>query len=236
MELSPPRGTQDLLPDRADAMLGLYDEAHRIARLYGYRYLETPTFEQTELFTRTSGETSDVVTKEMYTFEDKGGRSVTLRPESTAGVVRAYLTHAQALPNPFKGYYVASEFRHGRPQAGRMREFRQFGIEVIGTEAPGADVEVIVLGDRYLRSRGLHDVTLHLNSIGDEVCRPSYRARLVAHLSPIGINSTRTAAPGSRGTPCACSTARSTARRTSSSQRPRSPSTSVTTAPPTSRP
>ena len=85
MELSPPRGTQDLLPDRADAMLGLYDEAHRIARLYGYRYLETPTFEQTELFSRTSGETSDVVTKEMYTFEDKGGRSVTLRPESTAG-------------------------------------------------------------------------------------------------------------------------------------------------------
>ena len=184
MELTPPRGTQDLLPDRADAMLGLYEEAHRVARLYGYRYLETPTFEQTELFSRTSGETSDVVTKEMYTFEDKGGRSVTLRPESTAGVVRAYLTHAQALPNPFKGYYVASEFRHGRPQAGRMREFRQFGVEVIGTEAPGADVEVIALGDRFLRSRGLTDVSLHLNSIGDEVCRPAYRERLIAHLEP----------------------------------------------------
>ncbi|MGZ8580429.1 MAG: histidine--tRNA ligase [Actinomycetota bacterium] len=184
MELSPPRGTQDLLPDRADAMLGLYEEAHRIARLYGYRYVETPTFEQTELFSRTSGETSDVVTKEMYTFEDKGGRSVTLRPESTAGVVRAYLAHSQSLPNPFKGYYIASEFRHGRPQAGRMREFRQFGIEVIGTEAPGADVEVIVLGDRFLRSRGLSDVTLHLNSIGDEVCRPAYREKLVAHLEP----------------------------------------------------
>ena len=184
MELSPPRGTQDLLPDRADAMLGLYDEAHRIARLYGYRYVETPTFEQTELFSRTSGETSDVVTKEMYTFEDKGGRSVTLRPESTAGVVRAYLTHSQSLPNPFKGYYIASEFRHGRPQAGRMREFRQFGIEVIGTEAPGADVEVIVLGDRFLRSRGLSDVTLHLNSIGDQVCRPAYREKLIAHLEP----------------------------------------------------
>ncbi|MGZ8582835.1 MAG: histidine--tRNA ligase [Actinomycetota bacterium] len=184
MELSPPRGTQDLLPDRADAMLGLYEEAHRIARLYGYRYVETPTFEQTELFSRTSGETSDVVTKEMYTFEDKGGRSVTLRPESTAGVVRAYLAHSQSLSNPFKGYYIASEFRHGRPQAGRMREFRQFGIEVIGTEAPGADVEVIVLGDRFLRSRGLSDVTLHLNSIGDEVCRPAYREKLVAHLEP----------------------------------------------------
>jgi len=184
MELAPPRGTQDLLPDRADAMLGLYDEAHGIARLHGYRYVETPTFEQTELFARTSGETSDVVTKEMYTFEDKGGRSVTLRPESTAGVVRAYLTHAQSLPTPFKGYYVAAEFRHGRPQAGRMREFRQFGIEVLGTAAPGADVEVIAVGEAFLRARGLSVVTLHLNSIGDDVCRPAYRERLVSYLEP----------------------------------------------------
>ncbi|HWC70896.1 MAG TPA: histidine--tRNA ligase [Actinomycetota bacterium] len=184
MELAPPRGTQDLLPDRADAMLGLYDEAHSIARTYGYRYVETPTFEQTELFARTSGETSDVVTKEMYTFEDKGGRSVTLRPESTAGVVRAYLTHAQSLPTPFKGYYVASEFRHGRPQAGRMREFRQFGIEVIGTAAAGADVEVIVMGERFLQARGLSSLTLHLNSIGDDACRPAYRERLVSYLAP----------------------------------------------------
>ncbi|HVF07949.1 MAG TPA: histidine--tRNA ligase [Actinomycetota bacterium] len=184
MELAPPRGTQDLLPDRADAMLGLYEEAHRVARLYGYRYVETPTFEQTELFARTSGATSDVVTKEMYTFEDKGGRSVTLRPESTAGVVRAYLAHGQSLPNPFKGYYVASQFRHGRPQAGRMREFRQFGVEVIGTGAPGADVEVIEIGDRFLAGRGLADVTLHLNSIGDEACRPAYRDELVAYFRP----------------------------------------------------
>jgi len=184
MELAPPRGTQDLLPDRADAMLELYDEAHAAASLAGYRYVETPTFEQTELFARSSGETSDVVTKEMYTFEDKGGRSVTLRPESTAGVVRAYLAHAQALPNPFKGYYVATEFRHGRPQAGRLREFRQWGIEVIGTAAPGADVEVVVLGDRFLRARGLRDVSLHVNSIGDELCRPAYRERLVAYLEP----------------------------------------------------
>ena len=184
MELSPPRGTQDLMPDRADAMLGLYDEAHRIARVFGYRYLETPMFEQTELFARTSGETSDVVMKEMYTFEDKGGRSMTLRPESTAGVMRAYLGHAQSLSNPFKGYYIASEFRHGRPQAGRTREFRQFGIEVIGTAAPGADVEVIVLGDRFLKARGLTDIALHLNSIGDDVCRPGYRERLVAYFEP----------------------------------------------------
>jgi histidyl-tRNA synthetase len=182
-DLSPPRGTQDLLPDRADAMLGLYDEAHRLANLFGFRYVETPTFEYTELFARTSGDTSDVVTKEMYTFEDKGGRSVTLRPESTAGVVRAYLDHAQELGSPFRGYCVASEFRHGRPQAGRMREFRQFDIEVIGVEGPGADIEVITLGDRFLRERGLRQVTLKLNSIGDEVCRPAYRDELVAYFS-----------------------------------------------------
>ena len=155
MELAPPRGTQDLLSDRADAMFGLYEAAHRTADLFGFRYVETPMFEHTELFARTSGETSDVVTKEMYTFEDKGGRSLTLRPESSASVMRAYLTHAQELPNPFKAYYVGSEFRHGRPQAGRLREFRQFGIEVIGVEGAAADVEVVVLGERYLQERGL---------------------------------------------------------------------------------
>jgi histidyl-tRNA synthetase len=184
MELAPPRGTQDLLPDRADAMLGLYDASHRLAELFGFRYVETPTFEHTELFARTSGVTSDVVTKEMYSFEDKGGRSLTLRPESTAGVVRAYLTHAHELGAPFRGYYVAPQFRHGRPQAGRLREFRQFGIEVIGVEGPDADVEAIAVGDRYLRERGLRDVTLHLNSIGDPACRPAYRERLVAYLEP----------------------------------------------------
>ena len=184
MELAPPRGTQDLLPDRADAMYGLYAAAHRTAELFGYRYVETPMFEHTELFVRTSGDTSDVVTKEMYTFEDKGGRSLTLRPESTASVVRAYLTHAQELPNPFKSYYVGSEFRHGRPQAGRFREFRQFGIEVIGVEDAAADVEVIVLGERYLRERGLRQHVLHLNSIGDENCRPAYRERLVDYFEP----------------------------------------------------
>jgi histidyl-tRNA synthetase len=184
MELAPPRGTQDLLPDRADAVLGLYDEAHVIARLYGFRYVETPTFEHTELFTRTSGDTSDVVTKEMYTFEDKGGRSLTLRPESTASVVRAYLTHAHDLGTPFKAYYVGMQFRHGRPQAGRLREFRQFGIEVIGLEDPDADVEVLAVGERFVRERGLRDYTLQLNSIGDQNCRPAYREKLVAYFEP----------------------------------------------------
>ncbi len=184
MELAPPRGTQDLLGERADAMVDLYEEAHVIARIFGYRYVETPTFEHTELFVRTSGDSSDVVAKEMYTFEDKGGRSITLRPEGTAGVVRAYLEHAQELPNPYRGYYVETFFRHGRPQAGRLREFRQFGIEVIGDAGPGSDVEIVTVADRFLRARGLADLTLHLNSIGDEVCRPAYRERLTAYLEP----------------------------------------------------
>ena len=184
MELAPPRGTQDLLPDRADAMLGLYEAAHASARLFGFRYVETPLLEHTELFERTSGATSDVVTKEMYTFQDKGGRSMTLRPESTASVVRAYLTHAHDLGTPFKAYYVGTQYRHGRPQAGRLREFRQWGIEVIGVEGPEADVEVIVAGEQFLGERGLHDVNLQLNSIGDNVCRPAYREELIEFFTP----------------------------------------------------
>ncbi len=184
MEFQPPRGTDDLLPPVSDAMLGLYEAAHRTARLYGFRYVETPTFEHTELFARTSGETSDVVTKEMYTFEDKGGRSLTLRPEQTASIVRAYLAHAHDLPTPFKAYHVSQQFRHGRPQAGRLREFRQFGIETIGSGAPNADVEIVALCDRFLRGRGLERIELHLNSIGDDECRPPYREKLIAYLEP----------------------------------------------------
>ena len=184
MELAPPRGTADLLPPRAEVMLGLYEDAHRSARLFGFRYLETPMFEHTELFSRAAGETSDVVSKEMYTFLDKGKRSLTLRPETTASVVRAYLTNAHDLPLPFKGYYLGSQFRHGRPQAGRTREFRQFGVEIIGVEAPDADVEVIALADAYLRGRGLLRTTLVVNSIGDAECRPAYRQLLIDHLEP----------------------------------------------------
>jgi histidyl-tRNA synthetase len=184
MELHPPRGTQDLLGADADRLLELYEASHRAARLFGFRYVETPTFEHTELYARTSGDTSDVVTKEMYTFEDKGGRSVTLRPESTAGVVRAYLEHAHDLPTPFKAYYVGNHFRHGRPQAGRYREFRQFGVEVIGVAGPEADVDVLVLGERFARDRGLRSYELGLNSIGDAACRPAYREELVRYFEP----------------------------------------------------
>jgi histidyl-tRNA synthetase len=181
MELQPPRGTADVFPPRSDAILALYEAAHETARLFGYRYVETPAFEHTELFARTSGDTSDVVTKEMYTFEDKGGRSVTLRPEGTAPVVRAYLGKAHDLPTPFKAYYVNTAYRHGRPQAGRLREFRIFGTEVLGTPSAEADVEVIAVADRFLRDRGLERVALHVNSIGDDVCRPAYREELVAY-------------------------------------------------------
>jgi len=136
MSFRPPRGTLDVLLDDADQLQALYEASHTAARLFGFRYVETPTFEHTELYVRTSGETSDVVTKEMYTFQDKGGRSVTRRPESTAGVVRAYLANAHDLPTPFKTYYVGHHFRHDRPQAGRLREFRQFGVEIVGVGGP----------------------------------------------------------------------------------------------------
>src|SRR5438105_6842296 len=163
-------------------MAALYNRAHALATRFGYRYVETPAFEATELFARSSGQTSDVVRKEMYTFEDRGGRSLTLRPESTAPVVRAYLGHQQDLGTPFKAYYLELNWRYGRPQAGRLREFRQFGVEVLGVGSAEADIEVIVLADVFLRDTGLSRVELQLNSIGDEVCRPAYREELIAYL------------------------------------------------------
>jgi histidyl-tRNA synthetase len=182
MDLTPPRGTVDLVPPSGGRMRALYERAARLAGLYGYRYVETPEFEHTELIHRSSGETSDIVTKETYTFTDRGGRSITLRPEGTAPVMRAYLAHAHDLPTPFKAFYLARMYRYGRPQAGRLREHRQFGIEVIGEEGPGADVEVIVVGDRFLRALGLRRYAVQVNSIGDGTCRPAYREELVAYL------------------------------------------------------
>lgn len=183
MELAPSRGTQDLVPPAGGQMRALYDRSGDLARNYGYRYVETPVFEATELFARTSGETSDVVAKEMYTFTDRGDRSLTLRPEGTAPVMRAYLHHQQRLGSPFKAYYLTRMYRYDRPQAGRYREHRQFGVEVFGTDAPEADVEVIALGDTFLRSLGLRRYRLELNSIGDDVCRPAYRTSLIAYLT-----------------------------------------------------
>jgi histidyl-tRNA synthetase len=182
MELKPPRGTQDFLPPAGERMRALYDRAAALAGRFGYRYVETPVFEHTELFSRTSGQSSDIVMKEMYTFQDRGGRHLTLRPEGTAPVMRAYLNRVHDLPSPFKAYYLARMYRYGRPQAGRYREHRQFGIEIFGAADPSADVEVIVVGDRFLRDLGLRRFHLELNSIGDENCRPAYREELLAYL------------------------------------------------------
>ena len=183
MDLTPPRGTNDLLPPASERLLALYMAAARQAELFGYRYVETPAFEATDLFARTSGEGSDVVRKEMYTFTDKGGREISLRPEATAGIVRAYLANAHALPSPYKAYTIGPMWRYGRPQAGRLREFRQFDVEVLGAAEPSADVEVIALGHTFLESVGARELELQLNSIGDERCRPAYREILLHHLS-----------------------------------------------------
>jgi histidyl-tRNA synthetase len=184
-DFSPPRGTQDLLPPVSEWIDHLAGLAAFAARSFGFRRIETPALEHTELFVRGVGETSDVVTKEMYTFEDKGGRSLTLRPEGTAPVVRAYLANRQQLPHPFKAYYVVPMFRHERPQSGRMRQHTQFGVEIMGTAAPQADVDVISVGHRFLTGepdRLVRELALFVNSIGDEVCRPAYREALVAFL------------------------------------------------------
>ncbi|HUL84460.1 MAG TPA: histidine--tRNA ligase [Actinomycetota bacterium] len=182
MDLAPPRGTHDLLPPAGGRMRALYDRAAAIARLYGYRYVETPGFESSELFERTSGATSDVVSKEMYSFLDRGDRSLTLRPEGTAPVMRAYLHHIHDLGSPFKTYYLTRMYRYARPQAGRLREHRQFGVEIFGEAEPSADVEVVVLGDRFLRDLGLRRYEIQINSIGDDTCRPAYREELLAFL------------------------------------------------------
>ena len=182
MDLAPSRGTQDLVPPEGGRMRALYDRAAALARRYGYRYIETPVFEATELFARTSGASSDVVAKEMYTFLDRGDRSLTLRPEGTAPVMRAYLHEQQELGTPFKAYYLTRMYRYNRPQAGRYREHRQFGVEVFGTDAPAADVEVIALGDAFLRDLGLRRYQVQINSLGDDMCRPAYRDALVTYL------------------------------------------------------
>ena len=172
-----PRGTKDIL----DVPKWTFLESHlrKISKLYGYREIRTPMFEHTELFKRGIGQDTDVVDKEMYTFTDRGDRSITLRPENTAAVVRAYLENKlYAQSSLTKLFYIGSMFRYDRPQAGRMREFHQFGIEAIGEEAPAVDAEIITLALRSLEGLGLHDLELSLNSVGCPICRKDYRERL----------------------------------------------------------
>jgi histidyl-tRNA synthetase len=178
MSFEAPKGTHDVLPREWPAWQRVLDEAQRLCNAYGYRRMVTPTFEETELFARSSGEASDVVAKEMYSFEDRGERSLTLRPEATAQVCRAYVEHGlQREPQPVKAWLVAPMFRYAKPQKGRYREFWQLDVEAVGSDDPAIDAELIALQDAWLKALGIK-TTLLLNSIGDRACRPAYIARL----------------------------------------------------------
>ncbi len=182
--IAAPRGTADLMPPATARWQELEARIHRLARRYGYGEIRTPVFEATELFVRGVGETTDIVEKEMYTFVDRGGRSMTLRPEWTAPVVRAAMQHGLFSQGPQRLYYIGPIFRYERPQKGRYRQSHQFGIECAGFGGPEADVEVIALAWELMQSYGMAGVALHLNSIGDEACRPRYREALLAHFRP----------------------------------------------------
>ena len=178
-----PRGTHDILPAEQPLWRLVTGEANRVCSLYGYRPIQTPGFEDTALFQRTSGAGSDVVQKQMYTFEDRGGRSLTLRPEGTAPIARAYLEHGlHRKGQPAKLYTIASMYRHEAPQRGRYREHWQLSVEAIGSPDPALDAELIHLYSELLDRLGVTAYELQLNSIGDENCRPAYLERLNAWL------------------------------------------------------
>lgn len=174
-----PKGTQDLLPPQSGNWQTVEDVMRSEAAIHGFGEVRTPVFEHTELFLRSVGDTTDVVEKQMYTFNDKGGRSVTLRPEGTAGAVRAMLEHAVYNEGlPVKLYYLTSCYRYEKPQAGRLREFHQFGVEMFGAEAPVADAEVIYLAKSIFDRLGVRNLTLELNSIGCPTCRAKFHQAL----------------------------------------------------------
>lgn len=177
-----PRGTADVLPTECEKLHFLEEKFRYTAERFGYREIRTPVFEHTELFDRSVGETTDVVQKEMYTFSDKGGRSITLRPEGTAGVARALIEHGlcgDTMPKKF--YYNTSCYRYEKPQAGRLREFHQLGVECFGSAQAKADAEVIALADSFLRAAGAQDLRLTINSIGCPNCRAAYYRALRAY-------------------------------------------------------
>lgn len=183
-KLQPPRGTRDLIGDEARRHRHVVETARGIAGLYGLETWETPVFEDTRVFARTLGETSDVVTKEMYTFADRGGDSVTLRPEMTAGVCRALVSNGLTQELPQKVFYAGPMFRYERPQKGRYRQFTQIGAEFLGAAEPLADAEMIALGAHILEALGIaKDCTLEINTLGDAASRDAYRAALVAYFS-----------------------------------------------------
>ena len=178
-----PRGTHDVLPDEQPMWRFVTSTAEELSATYGYRPIQTPVFEDTELFQRTSGQGSDVVQKEMYTFADRSGRSLTLRPEATAPIARAYVEHGMhRLPQPVKLYTIASCYRYAAPQRGRYREHFQLSVEAIGSDDPLIDAEIIQLYDELLRRLGVTEFHLDLNSIGDRNCRPAYVEQLTRWL------------------------------------------------------
>lgn len=181
--ISIPKGTKDMLPLEAYKWHYVESIARETAAKFGFKEIRTPMFEHTELFLRGVGETTDIVTKEMYTFEDKGGRSLTLRPEGTAGVARCFVENALSQSvMPMKAYYIASVFRYEKPQNGRLREHHQFGVECYGSDSPSADAEVIALASTFLKSVGLESLELNINSIGCPKCRAAYNAALKEYI------------------------------------------------------
>ena len=174
-----PKGTKDMLPSEAYKWHYVESVARSTAAKFGFKEIRTPMFEHTELFLRGVGETTDIVNKEMYTFLDKGGRSMTLRPEGTAGVARCFIENALSQGvMPMKAYYIASVFRYEKPQNGRLREHHQFGVECYGSDSPSADAEVIALAATFLKNAGLESLELNLNSIGCPECRAKFNAAL----------------------------------------------------------
>jgi histidyl-tRNA synthetase len=178
----PIRGTQDMLGDTADRFAHVVDTFDRVRRLYGFRRIEVPVFEPTAVFSRSIGEATDIVSKEMYTFEDRGGDSVTLRPEFTAGIARAYITEGWQQYAPLKVATHGPLFRYERPQKGRYRQFHQIDAEIIGAAEPLADAELLIFADHLLKELGVSEgVTLTLNTLGDAASRDAWRMALVAH-------------------------------------------------------
>ena len=185
MAMKAPKGTKDVLPAEIHKWQYIESEWAKLCAEYGFKEMRTPTFEATELFNRGIGDTTDVVQKEMYTFEDMGHRSITLKPEGTSPAVRAFIESNQyAETQPTKYYYSTSCFRYEKPQAGRLREFHQFGIENFGTNSMVADAEVIALGYEFLKRMGVEDIELHISSVGCRECRPLHRKALQEFLKP----------------------------------------------------
>jgi histidyl-tRNA synthetase len=179
------RGTQDIFGADAEAFAFVVETFERVRRLYRFRRVEMPVFEKTEVFARSLGETTDVVSKEMYSFEDRGGESLTLRPEFTAGIARAFLTNGWQQYAPLKVAAHGPLFRYERPQKGRYRQFHQIDAEVIGAGEPQADVELLAMADQLLKELGIADVTLHLNTLGDAESREAWRAALIEYFRAV---------------------------------------------------